>query len=222
LRSSIKAGVCVETEPNDLDNLLNCPQIQCPDAVETTSTRKYLTTSDCWNSSFNGQFFWRNGFDAPRNWARDDPITLACKGKSCTPVGKFQRLSKDNGLELQRMYRWRYESDCGIRSFFVNKQDRNACLQDKTILIVGDITLWQMFHFLVYTVLGRKEEDVQNRDCDPSEASGCYDCYYGCKNMKIWQRDYKTYFKSLNLTINFSWKPNIFTLDDRILLDRFL
>ena len=31
----------------------------------------------------------------------------------------------------------------------------------------------------------------------------------------------ETYFKSLNLTIRFSWKPNIFTLDDRIMLDRY-
>ena len=40
--------------------------------------------------------------------------------------------------------------------------------------------------------------------------------------MKGWQRDHKAYFAPLNLTISFSWKPNIFTLDDRIMLDRYI
>jgi len=34
-------------------------------------------------------------------------------------------------------------------------------------------------------------------------------------------RDQETYLKSLNLTVRFSWKPNLFTMDDRILLDRY-
>jgi len=74
--------------------------------------------------------------------------------------------------------------------------------------------------------MARKLEDIYLFECDPLEGSGCYDCYCGCKSEKMelhrndW-RDQETYFQILNLTIRFSWKPNIFTLDDRIMLDRY-
>jgi len=211
------------------DVFLKCPRIDCRAAVEITSARKYLTDDVCWKSSFEGRFSWREGIDPPTKWAPDDPLSVFCEGKACGPVGEWRhtyRLPNRTDVRAKRMYQWRFETDCGIRSFLVNKEDRDACLKDKTILIVGDSTIRQMFRLITNTVMGRKDEDINVFECDPLEASGCYDCYCGCKSEKMdmhkndW-RDQETYFQKLNLTIHFSWKPNIFTLDDRIMLDRY-
>jgi len=211
------------------DVFLKCPRIECPGIVKTTSARKYLTDDICWKSTFEGRFFWREGVEPPELWAHDEPASVFCEDRACTPPGEYRHTIQYNNqtrVYFKRIYRWRYETQCGIRSFFVNNHDRDACLKDKTILMVGDSTLRQMFRVLTHTIMGRRDEDINFFECDPLEASGCYDCYCGCKSEKMeghkndW-RDQETYFKSLNLTIHFSWKPNIFTLDDRIMLDRY-
>jgi len=215
--------------PDCPDVVLKCPQVDCPSLLKINTSRTYLTTSKCWETTFDGQFFWRKGLDPPKKWSPDEPISLSCQGKPCGPIGEYRHskmLRNQTKIHDFRLFRWRYETSCEIRSFFVNKKDRDACLQDKTILIVGDSTIRQIFRLLTRTTLGIRDEAVSTFDCDPVEASGCYDCYCGCKSEKMqmhkgdW-RDQETYWKALNLTVHFSWKPNLFTMDDRILLDRY-
>jgi len=218
-----------KSEPERPDVVVKYPQVDCPSLLKINTSRTYLTASKCWESTFNGQFFYRKGLDPPENWAPDEPISLACQGKPCGPIGEYRHtdvLRNQTRINDFRFYRWRYETSCGIRSFFVNAKDRDACLKDKTILIVGDSTIRQIFRLLTWTALGIRDKAIKTFDCDPLEASGCYDCYCGCKSEKMqihkgdW-RDMETYLKALNLTVHFSWKPNLFTMDDRILLDRY-
>ena len=72
----------------------------------------------------------------------------------------------------------------------MNEEDRDVCLQDKMILIVGDSTIRQMFPLLTHTIMGRRNKDIVTFECDPLDASGCYDCYCGCKSEKMdWHKD---------------------------------
>jgi len=150
---SVMLGTLInKSEPGCPDTVPKCPQVDGPSVLEINTSRTYLTSSKCWESTFDGQFFWRKGLDKPKNWAPDEPISIACQGMPCTPAGEYRHSDMLPGTQTKifdfRLFRWRYETSCGIRSFFVNTKDRDACLQDKTILIVGDSTIRQVFRLL--------------------------------------------------------------------------
>merc|ERR1719419_793549 len=57
----------------------DCQQTEDLITEKPISARTYLTTEDCWKSSFDGQFFWHEGLYPPSYWAEDDRAALACE-----------------------------------------------------------------------------------------------------------------------------------------------
>ena len=98
------------------------------------------------------------------------------------------------------------------------------CLAQKNILMLGDSTTRQM----AYLLAGNWNTQLKHLPCNLQMGHGCFDCERGCHNKDFYNTlgrgpDWSdsTGLTPGGRTLWFSWKPQMFSLDDVRLMEGF-